>query len=113
MNVRAVFPNPQGILLPGQFVQALVSGALRPNALFVPQKSVFQGKNGMYVFVIDAQNKARLRSVEVGAWYKEFWVITQGINQGELVVADGINKVQEGATVHVRSVSTPFSIGLP
>lgn len=103
MVVRATFPNPQGTLLPGQFVRAIVSGAVRPNAIIVPQPAVGQGQNGMYVIVIDQNKQARMRLVEVGPWYKDFWVITKGLSAGDVVVVDGVNKVQEGVTVSIES----------
>lgn len=105
--VRAVFPNPEGRLLPGQFVRAKVLGALRPNAIFVPQASVFQGQKGMYVFVIDSQNKVSSRGVEVGEWYKNYWIIKQGLRKGDIVIADGVNKVQEGTIVKILSIAKP------
>lgn len=104
--VRSTFPNPQQLVLPGQFVKAYVSGAVRPNALFVPQASVFQGQNGMSVFVIGKNNTATMRSVEVGDWYEDYWIIKKGLFPGDVVIVDGVNKVSEGATVNVTSTST-------
>lgn len=103
--VRSTFKNPDGMILPGQFVKAYVSGATRPNAMVVPQQSVFQGQNGMYVFVIDKNNVVSLRGVEVGEWYKEYWIIKQGLNSGDVVVVSGTNKVDPGATVKITSLS--------
>lgn len=105
--VRATFPNPKGEILPGQFVRAKVKGALRPNAILVPQKSVFQGNKGMYVFVIGPDDKVSQRSVEVGDWYKDYWIIKSGLEPGEMVIADGVNKVLPGVTVKVLSVEKP------
>jgi membrane fusion protein (multidrug efflux system) len=104
--VRATFANPEGLILPGQFVKAHVYGASRPDAIFVPQQSVFQGNNGMYVFVIDAKGIANLRSVEVGDWYETYWVIKAGLQEGDVVVVEGTNKITEGAKVEVTSVSS-------
>jgi membrane fusion protein, multidrug efflux system len=104
--VRAEFPNPNKMVLPGQFVKAFVLGATRPNAIFVPQKSVFQGLNGMSVFVVDKNNKASMRNVEVGEWYEDYWIIKRGLTAGETVVVDGVNKVSEGATVNITSTTT-------
>ena len=109
MVVRSTFKNPEGMILPGQFVKAHVSGATRPNATVIPQQSVFQGQDGMYVFVIDKNNKVSLRGVEVGDWYKEYWIIKRGLSSGDVVVVSGTNKVNPGAQVHVTSLSK-FSI---
>lgn len=107
MMVRAEFQNPRGVLLPGEFVQAIVSGAQRPNAIFVPQQSVFQGRNGMYVFVIDTENKVSSRLVQTGNWFENYWIITQGLQPGEVVVADGINKIHEGDHVDIQKLLSP------
>ena len=104
--VRATFQNPEKLVLPGQFVKAYVSGAVRPQAIFVPQSSVFQGQNGMSVFVIGKNNTAAIRTVEVGEWYENYWIIKKGLFPGDVVVVDGVNKLTEGATVHVTSTST-------
>ncbi len=104
--VRATFQNPDRLILPGQFVKAYVSGAVYPNAIFVPQKAVFQGQNGMSVFVLDKNNKASMRNVEVGEWYEDYWIIKKGLVPGDVVVVDGTNKVTEGAIVQISSTSS-------
>jgi membrane fusion protein (multidrug efflux system) len=101
LTVRAQFDNPQGEILPGQFVQAIVSGAYRPNAIYVPQESVFQGNKGNYVFVINEDNTVTARQVQLGAWYENYWIINEGLKSGERVVFEGTNKVQNGSTVQI------------
>lgn len=105
MNVRAQFDNPNNEILPSQFVRAIVSGAYRPNAIIVPQESVFQGRTGRYVFVIK-DGKAAIREVQVGAAFETYWIIKHGLNPGDIIVASGVNKVVDGAPVHVVSTST-------
>lgn len=107
MVVRAEFKNPEALIRPGQFVKATAYGAMRPHAIFVPQQAVQQGSKEMYVFVIDSGNKAHIRSVEVGEWYNNFWIITQGLQEGDVVVADGVNKVNDNAEVHIVSYVPP------
>ncbi len=102
MVVRATFCNPEGLVLPGQFVRVFVKGAKRPDAIFVPQKAITQGQKGMYVFVIE-DGKAVIRTVEVGDWYQDYWIIKRGLKEGEIVIADGVNKVQNGSLVKVQS----------
>lgn len=103
MTVRAIFPNPQKELRPGQFVRAKVSGATRPNAIIVPQQSVQQGAKGMFVFVINKESTAELRFVEVGDWYDNYWIIKSGLKEGDEVVVDGVNKVYNDALVKIIS----------
>lgn len=102
MNVRAVLPNPAGVVRPGQFVRVLLSGAVRPNAIVIPQRAVLQGKRGMFVYVIDKDQKAQIRFIEPGPWFKEDWIIKDGLEKGDIVVVDGVNKIQNGSKVIVR-----------
>ena len=76
-------------------------GAFRPHALFVPQESLFQGRTGRCVFVIQEDQTVKLREVRVGATFGNYAIIQSGLQKGELVVANGINKLLEGSKVHV------------
>jgi len=112
--VRAVFANPQGTLKPGQFVRAKVSGAVRPNAILVPQRAVLQGAKSHFVWVLDENSKARQRVVEVGDWHGDDWFVTDGLRAGERVIVDGAIRVSSDATLKVVSApSTPAAPGAP
>ena len=91
--VRAVFANPDGLLRPGQFVRARVSGAIRPNAILVPQRAVLQGAKSHFVWVVGQDAKARQRVVEAGEWHGDDWFILDGLKPGERVVVDGAIRV--------------------
>jgi membrane fusion protein, multidrug efflux system len=91
--VRAVLANPQGTLRPGQFVRARVSGAVRPNAILVPQRAVLQGARSHFVWVVDADSKAHQLAVEVGDWNGDNWFINDGLKAGERIVVDGAIRV--------------------
>jgi membrane fusion protein, multidrug efflux system len=91
--VRASFANPQGSLRPGQFVRAQVSGAVRPNAILVPQRAVLQGSKSHFVWVVDNDSKGHERVVEVGSWHGDDWFITDGLKPGERIVVDGAIRV--------------------
>jgi membrane fusion protein (multidrug efflux system) len=91
--VRASFANPQGSLRPGQFVRAQVSGAIRPNAILVPQRAVLQGSKSHFVWVVDNDSKGHQRVVEVGSWHGDDWFITDGLKPGERIVVDGAIRV--------------------
>lgn len=101
LTVRADFPNPEGSLLPSQFVRATVSGAIRPQALFVPQQSIFQGTKGLFVFIIQADGTVTARAVEGTEWSHTYWILTSGVQPGDRVVVEGVNKVSEGSRVRV------------
>jgi len=100
--VRAVLPNPKHELRPGMFVNAVVRGAVRPNAIVVPQLAVQQGPNGHVVFVVKDDGTAEVRPVVVGDYYgKKDIVVTSGLHAGDRVVVDGVLKVVPGQPVKI------------
>ncbi len=100
--VRAVLPNPKRDLQPGMFVTAYSKGALRPNAIVVPQLAVQQGSNGHLVYVVKQDGTVEVRPVVVGDYFgeKEI-VITSGLAAGDRVVVDGVLKVVPGQAVKI------------
>jgi membrane fusion protein (multidrug efflux system) len=99
--LRATFPNPDGSLRQGQFVRARVIGAVRPNAILVPQKAVLQGAQGHFVIVVDKESKAQIRPVEVGSWNGSDWFINRGLAAGDIVVVDGLASLSPDTPVIV------------
>lgn len=101
--VRATFQNPEAWLRPGQFVRAKANGAIRPNAITVPQKAVMQGNKGMFVYVVTKDGKADPRPVTATEWYEKDWIITAGLKPGDQVIVNGVNKLRPGALVKVQN----------
>jgi membrane fusion protein (multidrug efflux system) len=99
--VRATFANPDGALRPGQFVRVQVKGAIRPNAILVPQQAVLQGAQGFFVWVVDEAGKAQVRPVEVGDWQGDNWFISKGLAKGDRVITDGIVRLSKGTPVKI------------
>jgi membrane fusion protein (multidrug efflux system) len=100
--VRAVLPNPKRELQPGMFVTAYIQGALRPNAIVVPQLAVQQGSNGHLVYVVNQAGVAEVRPVIVGDYYGEKdIVILTGLHAGDRVVVEGVLKVVPGQPVRI------------
>jgi membrane fusion protein (multidrug efflux system) len=97
--LRATLPNPRADLRPGQFVRVRVSGAVRPNAITVPQPAVLQGAKGHFVIVVDKEGKAAVRPVEAGSWIGDDWFIDRGLAAGDVVVVDGMVRLTPGAAV--------------
>jgi len=100
-EARAEVPNPDGGLRPGQFVRVVLKGASLPNAVTVPQRSVLEGPQGKFVYVVDEKSAAQPRPVEAGQWSGDRWVITSGLKGGERVIVDGVMKIGPGAPVKV------------
>ncbi len=97
-----MIPNPKRDLRPGMFVTANVKGAMRPNAIVVPQLAVQQGANGHVVYVVNQSGVAEVRPVIVGDYYGEKdIVITAGLKAGDRVVVEGMLKVVPGQPVQI------------
>ena len=101
--LRATVDNPKGMLRPNQYVRARLRGAVRPNAILVPQRAVQQSGQGHFVWLVDKAAKAELRPVTVGDWYEGSWFISEGLRAGELLVVDGGQRLSSGAAVVVTS----------
>ena len=97
--VRAEVPNPKEELRPGMFVKAFLKGAVRPNAIVVPQKAVQQTANGHTIYVANAKDQAEIRPVMVGDWIGEDWIINQGLKAGDRVIVEGFQRLAPGAPV--------------
>jgi membrane fusion protein (multidrug efflux system) len=97
--LRATLPNPEAELRPGQFVRVSLLGSIAPNSILVPQQAVMQGTKGHFVIVVDKNDKAEIRPVQVGNWYKDQWFIRSGLAAGDVVVVDGMIKLAPGARV--------------
>jgi membrane fusion protein (multidrug efflux system) len=100
-EARAEVPNPGGALRPGQFVRVVLKGAVRPNAVTVPQRAVLEGPQGKFVYVVDEKGTAQPRPVQAGDWSGDQWLITEGLKGGERVITDGVMKIGPGAPVQV------------
>jgi len=104
MFVRSILPNPKKMLMPGQFARARIIGAEYPEAIIVPQRSVLQGKNGLFVYVVDKDNKVFMEPVITGDWVDNDWIIHSGLKVGDRVVIDGVNKIVPGMIVETSPV---------
>ncbi len=97
--IRASVDNPDGVLRPNQYVRTRLIGAVRPNAILVPQRAVQQGARGHFVWVVNKAGKAEQRPVQVGDWYADSWFISQGLAAGDQVVVDGGLRLAPDAAV--------------
>jgi membrane fusion protein (multidrug efflux system) len=99
IEARAIFPNPDGILLPGQFVRVLIRGVTIPDGIVVPDRAVSQGPQGPSVFVVGDNSTAQARPIRLGEEVPAGWIVAEGLNGGERVVVDGVIRVRPGAPV--------------
>ncbi|WP_067733430.1 efflux RND transporter periplasmic adaptor subunit [Novosphingobium naphthalenivorans] len=100
VTLRAEFPNPEGILLPGMFVHAQLQQGVRNGAILVPQRGVTRDTSGQATaLVVDTDGKAQLRDVTVERSIGSRWLISSGLKAGDRVIVDGVQNVQPGARV--------------
>ena len=97
--VWALFDNPDGTLLPGQYVTVLVTRSQPKVMTVVPQSSVLEDQDGRYVLVVNGQNQVAVRRVETGPVVGINWAITSGLSVNENVITEGVQKVQPGQLV--------------
>ena len=101
VSARAIVPNTEQALLPGQFVRIRISGMVRPNSITVPEKALAQGPAGNFVYVVDEQNLAQPRLVDTDMINNGRWVIRSGLKEGERVIVDGLIRVRPKQPVQV------------
>ncbi len=100
VQIRALFPNEQNLLLPGLFVRAIIKQGQLSNVLLVPQQAVVRNPDGSAVaWVVDAEGKAQQKPVELAKAVKDKWIVTGGLQDGDRVIVEGAIKVQPGAPV--------------
>jgi membrane fusion protein (multidrug efflux system) len=102
IQIVCSFPNPQNFLRPGQFGRLRAAPEVRHGALLVPQKAVSELQGSYQVAVVGADNKVSLRAVTVGDRAGPMWIVENGVKVGELVVVEGLQKLQNGATVKIK-----------
>lgn len=100
IRIVGEFPNPQGLLVSGMFVRVRAQIGMDKDALVVPQRAVAELQGRYLIAVVGADNKVSIRPVEPGVQFGEMWVIQGKVKAGERVVAEGIQKVRDGATVN-------------
>jgi membrane fusion protein (multidrug efflux system) len=98
--LQASFPNPEYIIRPGQFARVNASVRTIRNGILIPQRSVMEMQGIHNVFVINNENKVELRRIIVGPTIESFWLVKEGLKNGEKVVYEGLQKVKPGMTVN-------------
>lgn len=102
--VRAVFPNPQGVLMPNMFVRAMVTEGASDQAILIPQQSVSRDPKGNpQVMVVDGENKVELRNIQIERAMGSNWMVTCGLKVGDRIVVDGLQRVRPGVTVQASA----------
>lgn len=100
LQIRSIFPNADGALLPNQFVRVLLSGVSLQNVFVVPQQAVSQGPQGAFVYVVNSTNNGVMaRPVKLDREVAGGWAVKDGLTDGEKIVVDGVQRVRPGAPI--------------
>lgn len=102
IRIAGLFSNPNFILRPGQYAHVRLPIKIFAGALLVPQRAVVETQGSYHVVVVDQNNRASIRTVQTGDRSGSFWIVTKGLNTGERVVVEGIQKAREGAPVNPK-----------
>ena len=102
IRIAGLFPNPNNILRPGGYAKVRAVIRTQPGALLVPQRAVSELQGGYQVAVIGADNKADVRSVTVGDRVDNRWIIVSGLNAGDRVVVEGVQRMHSGVRVNAK-----------
>lgn len=108
VTLRARFPNPAGVLMPGMFVQASFEQAVDPSAYLVPQQALQRDIGGdAFVYLVGRGNKVERRKVTAPRTYGENWVVTAGLNPGDKVISQGTAQLKQGMPVRAVPAAAP------
>lgn len=105
VTLRAVFPNPQHVLLPGMFVRARIDEGIMNDAILAPQQGITRDAKGdATALVVNADNKVEQRTVETGETYDDKWLVINGLKSGDKLIVEGTGKVTAGQQVNAVEV---------
>jgi len=107
IKVAALFPNPGNVIRPGQFARVRAQTEFKKDALLVPQRAVMELQSGHQVALVGPDNKVTIKPVKAGERLDSLWVIDQGLNPGERVITEGLQKVRQGTVVTVKAETAP------
>ena len=105
VTLRAVFPNPQHVLLPGMFVRARIDEGIMNDAILAPQQGITRDAKGdATALVVNTDNKVEQRTVETGETYDDKWLVINGLKSGDKLIVEGTGKVTAGQQVNAVEV---------
>lgn len=108
MTIEATFPNPEKLLRPGLFCKISTDLSTLQNALVIPVRSVMDMQGIFNVYVVDNDNKVRLKSIKKGIQYDQFTVVESGLSKGDRVIVEGLLKVKPEMTVSPKEINVQF-----
>jgi membrane fusion protein, multidrug efflux system len=113
VTLRAEFPNPDRILVDGQYVGVTVQASESKSEIVVPQSALQVDQQGVFVMIVDGENKARVRRIQMGKNQGSEVAVVSGLSEGDLVVTQGIQKIRPGQVVSVAPQPKPGGNAAP
>jgi membrane fusion protein, multidrug efflux system len=113
LPVRAVFPNPDGLIKPGLFAKVRIEGGVADNATLVPEQAISDVQGSKFVFVVDKDGKAESRPVTLGPRIDSAYIVQTGLSLGDTVIVDGWQKVRTGTPVVSAPAAAPAAPAAP
>ena len=110
LTVKALFDNPDGLLMPGMFARVALIGDTLPNATLAPERAVQQLLGKSFVMLVGPDNKAVARTVTLGDKIGSYYIVKDGLDTSDIVVVEGLTTLQEGGDLAVTMV-TPDEMG--
>ncbi len=110
LTMKALFPNPSGLLLPGMFARVKLTGETVPHAILVPQRSIQQLLDKSFVMTVGPDGKSVAKTVTLGAKVGSYYIINSGLTANDTVVVEGLTNLREGVDLAVTNV-TPGEMG--
>lgn len=108
VTLRAIFPNPGDLLLPGMYVRAEVPQGVAPAGLLAPQQGVVRDEKGQpTAMVVNAQGRAEFRALQTGPAIGNAWLVTSGLKPGDRLIVEGLQRVKPGAPVRAVATALP------
>jgi membrane fusion protein (multidrug efflux system) len=106
VELRAEFPNPDGLLLSGEFVNARIYAGKKTGVIAIPQRAVSVADSGGTVMIVDKDGKAAVRPIELGELVGDKWIVTSGLKPGDRVIVSNLQKLQPGMPVQIANAPT-------
>jgi membrane fusion protein, multidrug efflux system len=113
IQVRAEFPNPGNVLRPGQYARIRAVTEVRKGALVIPQRAIFELQGVYQVGVVGPDNKVTIKSVQLGPQLADVWIVESGLQAGDSVIVDGLQRVKNGMTVAPAAFKDTQASALP
>ena len=105
LTMKAIFPNPSGLLLPGMFARVKLTGETVPNAILVPQRSVQQLLDKSFVMTVGPDNKSVAKTVTLGSKVGSYYIVNSGLTSQDNVIVEGLTNLREGVDLSITNVT--------